>query len=128
MTLLKRNVTTTQSYTGGETVTSKSTATLEGDVEIAQKKLVTAGASVSLDAAVDVSNLLAIYVVSDKNTVVVSTNVPETILALTKKVILWESTSGETNPLTTDFTDITIDNTGGAEDAVVEIRLLTTDS
>lgn len=97
---------------------------LTGDTEVEISEVVTNGGSVVLPASITAANVKGWYVSSSNDDTVVQTSAAEVMLPAGKQFASWATGSGDTNPVTTDATSLTLDNTAGSVDATVTVFIL----
>lgn len=123
---ISREITELIQYDSLNTSTS---TTLTGNYEAAIKETVAfGGGSSTINLTVALADIQAIFITSTStDQVTVTTSAADVILTSGTKSTVWYSGQvGGTNPVTADFTSLTIAN-AGAEDADVEIRILIDD-
>ena len=108
-------------------ITAAASLQISGNSKVQFDGTVGAGSSHEASAAVKVAEMKAFLIVSDQATVAVTTDQAETLMGSGKKKATWNHQSGESNPVSTDFASITINNTG-SEDAVVKFIFIVDDA
>ena len=122
MGLINRNTASSHLYSG--TTFSAPTVVETGDVEVFIKETVAPGATVVFGAAFNVSEMQAMSGWTDNGDTLI-TDGTDTFVAAGTYRRLWTVTSGEANPFTgPGVVGITVNNSGGAAPANVDIRIL----